>query len=452
MVAMPGMIEKLPHYGRYSNLSFTGSEPTIDVRGVWTSPNSPMQWKKPNLVAELQWDNLPSVELLTTLPPKYLPEQLLRHVNQLTSIEMEGRGLGGKGIDRAALYIAEQFRIAGLQPINGTYIHRWRDAAPGFRNLELANVVGIIPGVNRDVSAKPIVIGAHYDHLGINSNGELHAGADDNASGVSVMIEVAAKVARAFTPQRPIIFAAFSGEESGLLGSEYFIQNPPGPFETEDLFAMINLDSVGRLEGRTLQVFGTESAYEWPFMAQGIGFTIGVTSEFPAETIASSDHVSFLNAGIPAIHLFAGTHLDYHQPTDTVDKLDAAGMSEISLWLEEAVVYLGDRTDPLRVNLEGTEQVEVARQQGERSASLGTVPDFAYSGEGVRISGVTPDSAAEEVGLQAGDILLNYNDESVTDMQTYSNLLRESAPGDSVIIDVLREGMQFQFEVTLKAR
>ena len=172
---------------------------------------------------------------------------------------------------------------------------------------------------------------------------------------------------------------------------------------------MINLDSVGRLEGRTLQVFGTESAYEWPFMAQGIGFTIGVTSEFPAETIASSDHVSFLNAGIPAIHLFAGTHLDYHQPTDTVDKLDAAGMSEISLWLEEAVVYLGDRTDPLRVNLEGTEQVEVARQQGERSASLGTVPDFAYSGEGVRISGVTPDSAAEEVGLQAGDILLNYN-------------------------------------------
>ncbi|MFL2856738.1 MAG: M28 family peptidase [Pseudohongiellaceae bacterium] len=452
MVAMPGMIEKLPHYGRYSNLSFTGSEPTIDVRGVWTSPNSPMQWKKPDLVAELQWDNLPSVESLTTLPPKYLPEQLLRHANQLTSTEMEGRGLGGKGIDRAALYIAEQFRIAGLQPINGTYIQRWHDAASGFRNLELANVVGIIPGVNRDVSAKPIVIGAHYDHLGINSDGELHVGADDNASGVSVMIEVAAKVARAFAPQRPIIFAAFSGEENGLLGSEYFVQNPPGPFETEDLFAMINLDAVGRLEGRTLQVFGTESAYEWPFMAQGIGFTIGVTSEFPVETIASSDHVSFLNAGIPAIHLFAGTHLDYHQPTDTVDKLDAAGMSEISLWLEEAVVYLGDRTDPLRVNLEGSERVEVARQQGERSASLGTVPDFAYSGEGVRISGVTPNSAAEEVGLQAGDVLLNYNDESVTDMQTYSNLLRGSAPGDSVIIDVLREGAQFQLEVTLKAR
>ncbi len=452
MIAMPGMIEKLPHYGRYSYLSFTGSEPTNDVSGVWTSPNSPMQWKKPELLADINWEALPPIPPLTTLPPKYLPEQLLRHANQLTHTDMEGRGLGGKGIDRAALYIADQFRAAGLQAVDGTYIHRWRDAIPGFRNLELANVVGIIPGVNRELSAEPIVIGAHYDHLGVNASGEVYSGADDNSSGVSVLIEVAAKVARAFSPQRPILFVAFTGEEDGLLGSDYFVQNPPGGFATEDLFAMINLDAVGRLEGRTLQVFGTESAYEWPFMAQGIGFTIGVRSEFPTETIASSDHVSFLNAGIPAIHLFSGTNLDYHQPTDTVNKLDATGMSDIALWLEEAVVYLCDRTDPLRVNLEGAEQIEVARPQGERSASLGTVPDFAFAGEGVRISGVTPDSAAEVAGLQAGDVLLNYNGEQVTDMQIYSNLLRQSAPGDTVQIDVLRAGQQFSVEATLKAR
>jgi len=187
-------------------------------------------------------------------------------------------------------------------------------------------------------------------------------------------------------------------------------------------------------------------------MAQGIGFTIGVTSEFPTETIASSDHVSFLNAGIPAIHLFSGTHLDYHQATDTLDKLDTAGMSAIALWLEEAVVYLGDRTDPLRVNLEGAEQIEVSQQQGERAASLGTVPDFAYSGAGVRISGVTPNGAAEEAGLQAGDVLLNYNGEPVVDMQNYSNLLRQSAAGDIISIDVVRDGQQFSIEATLKAR
>jgi len=206
------------------------------------------------------------------------------------------------------------------------------------------------------------------------------------------------------------------------------------------------------LNGRTLQVFGTESAYEWPFMAQGIGFTIGVESEFPEETIASSDHVSFLNAGVPAIHLFSGTHLDYHQPTDTPEKLDSTGMSSIALWLEEAAIYLGNRADPLRVNLAGAETIEIANPQGERAASLGTVPDFAYSGEGVRISGVTPDGAAEEAGLLAGDVLLNYNGEPIADMQSYSNFLRQSAPGDKVSIEVFRVDEQFSIDVTLKAR
>ena len=159
-----------------------------------------------------------------------------------------------------------------------------------------------------------------------------------------------------------------------------------------------------------------------------------------------------MNAGVPAIHLFSGTHLDYHQPTDVASTLDAAGMSDIALWLEEAVVYLGDRTDPLRVNLANAPQIEVQRQPGERSARLGTVPDFAYSGEGVRISGVTPESAAAEAGLQAGDILLSYNGEEISDMRAYSNFLRQSAPGDKVDINVNREGIELFVEATLKAR
>ena len=175
-------------------------------------------------------------------------------------------------------------------------------------------------------------------------------------------------------------------------------------------------------------------------------------SEFLTETIASGDHVSFLNAGIPSIHLFSGMHLDFHQPSDTLDKLDLVGMSNVALWVEEASAYLGDRTDPLRVNLENAKQVEVQTQTSERSASLGTVPDFAYSGEGVRISGVTPGGAADEAGFKAQDVLLSYNGDVIEDMQTYSNFLRQSDPGESITIEILREGQKISIEATLKAR
>jgi len=419
MTAMPGLIEKLPHYGKYSYLSFLGDEPTNDVKGVWSSPESPMQWIKPGLTDSVPFDALPSIAPLAVLPSKYRPEQLLRHVRQLTDVRMQGRGLGSAGLAESALYIAEQFRTAGLQAIDGTYVHRWTQTIAGRGRIEMANVIGLIPGSNRELSSKPLVLGAHFDHLGIDpETNRPYPGADDNASGVSILIEVAAKLTRAFSLQRPVLIVAFTGEEAGLLGSQHFVQNPPGIFGTQDLFAMINLDAVGRLGDRALQVFATDSAYEWPFMAQGIGFTIGVDSNLPAQTIASSDHISFLDAGIPAIHLFSGVHEDYHRTSDTVVKLDTAGMSDIALWVEEAVVYLADRTEPLRVNLENADVPIPSANTTAREASLGTVPDFAYAGEGVRISAVTADSAAAEAGLKTGDVLLRYNNQLIIDLQS----------------------------------
>ncbi|MEX2468156.1 MAG: M20/M25/M40 family metallo-hydrolase [Pseudohongiellaceae bacterium] len=453
MVAVPGMIEKLPHYGRYSYLSFTGSEPTNDLSGIWASPDSPMQWLNPQLAASVDFTNLPALTPLATLPPKYLPDGLMSHVHRLTAPEMEGRGLGSPGLLASANYIADEFRAAGLRPVGGTYQQRWRDVLAGHGELELGNVIGMIPGSNRQLSAAPVVVGAHYDHLGRDpQTGQIFPGADDNASGVAVMLEVASQLSRAFTPQRPILFVAFTAEEAGLLGSRHFVDTPPAPFASDDLFAMINLDAVGRLEGKPLQVFATDSAYEWPFMAQGIGFTIGVDATFPSATIASSDHVPFLNAGIPAIHLFSGTHGDYHRPSDSAAKLDARGMADVALWLEEAVIYLANRTEPLRVQLEGAEQVQVSGASGAREASLGTVPDFAHTGEGVRISGVTPDSAAASAGLQAGDILLRFNGNIIDDLQTYSDLLRQAAPGDPVTIELNRAGERLRVETELRAR
>ena len=450
MVAMPGMIEKLPHYGKYSFLSFIGEEPTNDVKGTWTSPASPMIWLAEILPEGYQLPELPLVEPLAKLPPKYLPEQLQRHVQALASEAMQGRKTGSPGADLAADYIASQFRELSLETLNGSYFQEWSQEVPGLGNVTLRNVVGMISGSDPALAERPAVLAAHYDHLG--TAGGLHYGADDNASGVGIMIEVAAKLARAFTPKRPILFVAFSGEEEGLLGSQHFVENPPGFFSTQNLFAAVNLDSVGRLEGRPVQVFGGNSAYEWPFMAQGIGFTIGVDSTMAENVIASSDHVPFLNNGIPAIHLFAGTHPDYHRPTDTAEKLDYAGMSDIALWVEEAMVFLGDRDAPLRVTLENA---PIQVNQGAvtaREASLGTVPDFAYSGAGVRISDVTSGGAAELAGLNAGDVLLRYDDTEIADLQTYSNLIRESAPGQEIQLLIQRGEQEILIPVILQAR
>ena len=453
LVAMSGLIEKLPHYGKYSYLSFTGGEPTNDVKGIWASADSPLRWVKPALDSSVAWESLIPPPAIAELPPKYLPEQLARHTNVLTDANMQGRGLGSNGLARAAHYIAEQFREAGLQAVSGTYIQSWRQEVPDFGQVTMANVLGMIPGADATLSSEPVVLGAHYDHLGLNGEtGEFFPGADDNASGISVLIEVARKLARSFTPQRPILFVAFTGEESGLLGSDYFVNSSPGGLQVSSAFAMVNLDAVGRLEGGALQIFGTESAYEWPFMAQGIGFTIGVSSQLAAQTVASSDHVSFLNVGIPAIHLFSGTHLDYHQSTDTADKLDLGGMGDVALWVEEAIVYLADRTDPLRVNLDQASQLSVSTSTTAREALLGTVPDFAYQGQGIRISGVSPGGAAELAGLQASDVILQFNGQAVDSLQTYSDMLRAAAPGDEIEITVQRGEQTFNFSATLQAR
>jgi hypothetical protein len=451
MVAMPGMIEKLPHYGKYSYLSFLGAEPTNDVKGVWSSDASPMRWTKPGSSAVIAWDKLPAVAPIAELPPRYLPSKLLSHVNELTDPVVAGRKIGTQGVDTAARYLAEQFAVSGLQPMQGSYYQQWTETLETGAPVRMRNVVGIIPGENRALSQQPIVIGAHYDHLGIDSSGEIFVGADDNASGVAVLLEVAAKLSATFAPQRPIVFVAFTGEEAGLLGSEHFVQTPAGGFATDQIYAMVNLDGVGRLENRKLQVFATDSAYEWPFMAQGIGFTIGLQSDFPTQTIASSDHVPFLNAGIPAIHLFAGVTLDYHQTSDTADKLDYAGMSSIALWLEEAVVYLADNSSPLRVTL-GGEAIAIEPSVGSREASLGTVPDFAFAGPGIRISGATPGGAAAEAGMRSGDVLLSFDGTTIADLQSYSNFIRAASPGDSVSIEVLRDGQTFLVEAQLKAR
>ena len=451
--ALPGLTEKLPHYGKYSYLSFVGSEPSNDVKGQWESPKSPLLWFKPGFLPDRITFKLPKVAALAQLPPKYLPGALASHVEALVAPSMGGRGIGSSGIERAAQYLEAQFAAIGLEEPQGQFRDTWTQTLEDGQQVSLSNIVGFVPGSDESLSDAPVILGAHYDHLGIEGAAStLYPGADDNASGVAVLLEVAKQLHNSFTGKRPIVFVAFTAEESGLLGSQHFVAFPPLPFAKEKIMAMVNLDSVGRLEGRAMEVFGTSSAYEWPFMAQGIGFTIGVPSQFPAQEVAGSDHVSFLDAGIPAIHLFSGLHNDYHRSTDTLEKLDLQGMSDIALWVEEAVMYLADRDQPLRATLDNAPVREVSASSGARSASLGSVPEFNYSGEGVQISGVTPGGAAQLAGLQAEDVLLQFNAEPITSLQEYSNFIRASAPGDKVLLKIRRGEQELQVEVELQGR
>ena len=450
--AVSGIIEKLPHYGKYSYLSFEGVEPVNDIKGTWASEGSPLMWEKAETKRTYGNEDIQAIPPLAQLPPKYLPSGLSRHITVLADVEMAGRGIGTEELNRAGDYIAGQFRLAGLLAPEGSYKQSWRQMLTDGSSVDLFNVVGLLPGTNPELENSPVVVGAHYDHLGANSNGEIFPGADDNASGVSVLIEVAAKLRRSFSPERPILFVAFSAEESGLLGSEYFADHLPFGIPAEQVFAMLNLDSVGRLEGKSLQLFGSGSAYEFPFMAQGIGFTIGLQSEMPERAISSSDHSSFLKRGVPALHLFSGIHGNYHRTSDSVDLIDLDGMSQISLWLEEALTYLANNVEPLRVTLANAPSTVQRTGLGNREASLGTMPDFNYSGDGIRVEAVLPESAASAAGLLAGDVLISFNNVVVDNLQVYSNLLRESEPGDNVRLEVLRGQELIQLRATLRQR
>jgi S1-C subfamily serine protease len=162
--------------------------------------------------------------------------------------------------------------------------------------------------------------------------------------------------------------------------------------------------------------------------------------------------VSFLNAGVPALHLFSGLHGDYHRVSDTADEIDYAGLSDVAAWSEEALRYLGGNEGPLRVTLANAAVVVAPQGTGARRVSLGTLPDFGYEGEGVRVSGVTPNSAAALAGIQEGDILLSFAGAALSDLQTYSNLLRAAAVGDSVVIEVLRAAERLEMTAVLTAR
>ncbi len=382
----------------------------------------------------------------TDAAPPILAGDLSRHVAYLADPAREGRGLGTAGIDAAAAYIAAEFDRFGLDPgaPGGTYFQPF-DAVVKTGKIGTRNVVAVLPGSAEGVRPY-IIVGAHYDHLGYgdleNPGKDIYPGADDNASGVAGILELAEYFASAEPLRHTLIFIAFSGEEEGLIGSAYYVDHPTVPLES--VLAMINLDAVGRPDAGEVTLFGTNTAVEFDsVLALANRDHLDVKTE--GDGVGPSDHASFALKRIPALHLFGAAHTDYHRPTDTPEKLNYPGLEEITRFAANLVEVLDAAPDSL--NFRELPRTHHTSAHGGKTPHLGIIPDFGASDKGMAIRGVAPGSPAEKAGLASGDVIVRLGDARIADIQDLFEALNAHSPGDRVEIEVLRASER----LTLKA-
>lgn len=321
------------------------------------------------------------------------------------------------------------------------------------REVAVKNVVAVLEGEG-PLAEETIVIGAHYDHLGRGGEGsaqpgssEIHNGADDNASGVSALLEVARRlVAREERLPRRVVFVAFTGEERGLLGSAEYVREPPYPLDMT--IAMLNFDMVGRLSENKLIVNGTGTGDTFAELVDDANEKQGFELTKSPGGFGPSDHSSFYAKQIPVLHFFTGSHAEYHRPDDDFGLLNLSGMRRVS-------EYVTDIAERIATAPERPKYVEVASErqpsQGPRDPRpyFGSIPDFAQNSGGYALSGVTPGSPAAEGGLKAGDAIIRLGDFKIDNLEDFDSALRKYSAGDRVEVVVRRDGKEVQLKITL---
>ncbi|MEM7186416.1 MAG: M28 family peptidase [Bacteroidota bacterium] len=385
------------------------------------------------------------------------PVSMKEDVVFLANDNMSGRETGTAGELEAANYVAGRFEALGLAP-KGTDAYfqefSFKPSTNPHQQAEMADSIvgdGMVTGRNvvgywDNNAATTLVIGAHYDHLGMGGNGSLHRGeeaihngADDNASGVAMILQLAARLKEG-PKQNNYLFIAFSGEEMGLLGSGYFVKNSTIP--TESINYMINLDMVGRLnEESKLAVHGVGTS---PLFKQTLFANNDqdlVIKEFESG-IGPSDFTSFYLSDIPVLSFFTGQHEDYHKPSDDADKLNYEGMERITNYIENIIVDLDD-DGKLAFRKTKNESEDVPRFK----VGLGVVPDYLFTGEGMRIDGVSEDKPAQKAGLLKGDVVKLLDTMRVKDMMSYMKALSTFENGDKCMVTIDRDGELLEIEV-----
>ncbi|MDZ4665233.1 MAG: M20/M25/M40 family metallo-hydrolase [Bacteroidota bacterium] len=384
------------------------------------------------------------------------PESLKKHISYLASDKLKGRGTSSAEELMAANYIAKQFKAAGLSNFNNSYLkgftykynpNRHDTSSKDIKEQAANNVVGYL----NNKAVFTIVIGAHYDHLGLgydhnskdaNPEGKIHNGADDNASGTAGVIELANYFSNnKKTEPFNILFVCFSGEELGLLGSKKYCDNPDVDLNTVNY--MINMDMIGRLNDSTKKVliYGVGTSPVWVPLIDSLKSEFKIIKD--SSGIGPSDQTSFYLKDIPVLHFFTGQHSDYHKPSDDIEKVNYKGESAV---LDYIIATIEKTYHYPKLAFLKTRNPESSKA-GFR-VTMGVMPDYTYEGEGLHIEGVTDGKPANKAGVLKDDIVIRLGTTKVKNIQDYMKALSTFKKGDNSEVEVLRNGKNVVLPIT----
>jgi len=376
---------------------------------------------------------------------KFDVQQLKVDVVYLASDYLEGRETGKKGEKLAADYIAYRFEQLGLTPKGdeGSYFHEFDfkhsnnpHATEGGDDKVGRNVVAYLDNGADNI----VVIGAHYDHLGMGGFGSLytgkpaiHNGADDNASGIAAMLKIAAYLKQGHAKGNNYLFIGFSGEELGLFGSKKYVNNPT--IDLSKVNYMINMDMVGRLnEEKVLAIHGVGTSPSFPAVIDEI--KVGGISPKPSNSgVGPSDHTSFYLKDIPVLHFFTGQHSEYHKPVDDAALVNYKGLNTVGNYII-AVIEKLDKAGKMAFTK--TKDESQGRQAASFKVTLGVMPDYVSNDEGMKVDSVIEGRPGAEAGMQSGDIVIKMGDMEVKNIYDYMEGLGKFKKGESTTVVVKR--------------
>lgn len=383
-------------------------------------------------------------------------QQVKIDVVYLASDFLEGRETGTKGEALAADYIAFRYAQLGMKTISKEDGYFQSFPFKQMSNPHAQHAHGPKEGTGKNVvgfmdneADKTIVIGAHYDHLGMGTSGSLHAGepaihngADDNASGIAAMMLMAEWIKAENLKESNFLFIAFSGEEMGLFGSKYFAEHPT--IDLDKVSAMINMDMVGRLNAeKVIAINGVGTSPVFKEMIAN-NKTADITAATTDSGIGPSDHTSFYLKDVPVLHFFTGQHMDYHKPGDDSHLVNFVGIHEVSSYIYELVKEINGQKQLAFTKTKDEQEQKVSAFK----VTLGVMPDYVYTGKGMRIDSVIEGRVADKGGLKNGDIVIKLGDVEVTDIYKYMEGLGNYEKGQKANVTVLRKGKKVKKEVT----